>query len=93
MKGPVLKLESEKGLSRTWLVAVMHGEECLTAEFLTGSRNYIPRLLEVCHIIVTNAVSLNSYEVILARDNWRNELRGDDIKNFAAAYSHAKYYS
>jgi len=75
--------------TRTWLVAVFHKGHALLGENLVGSRNYIPRLLEICHIIATNVSSLEGYEVIMVRDNWRGELRGDDIKKFAAAYAHA----
>lgn len=77
----------QKGPSRTWLVAVMHGDDCLTAEFLSGSRNYIPRLIEICHILVSNTTNLDGYEVILARDDWRNTLIDEDIRKFAGAWA------
>ena len=79
----------DKTITRTWLVVVMHGDQCLTAENLIGSRNYIPRLLELCHILVTNTLSLEGYEVIMVRDNWRGELKAEDIRKFSMAYSHS----
>uniref|UniRef100_A0A6H2A307 Uncharacterized protein n=1 Tax=viral metagenome TaxID=1070528 RepID=A0A6H2A307_9ZZZZ len=71
--------------SRTWLVAVMKGKECLVAENIVGSRNYIPRLIEICSIIVNNDKDLFNYEIIMVRDNWRGELWEDDIRKFARA--------
>ena len=61
--------------SRTWLVAVMKGKECLSAENIIGSRNYIPRLIEICSIIASVESDLSDYEIIMVRDNWRGELR------------------
>ena len=72
--------------SRTWLVAVMAGKECLLAENIVGSRNYIPRLLEICHILTENITDLSDYEIIMVRDNWRGDLHEDEIRKFAGAW-------
>ena len=72
--------------SRTWLVAVMKGDACLCAENLVGSRNYIPRLLEICSILVDELPDLSDCEVIMVRDNWRGDLHKDEIRKFAEAY-------
>lgn len=71
--------------SKTWLVAVMKGEECLAAENIVASRNYIPRLIEICSILDKHIADLSDYEIIIVRDNWRNTLHENDIRKFAGA--------
>ena len=72
-------------ISRTWLVAVMKGSKCLAAENIVGSRNYLPRLLEICSILVEG--ELHDTEIIVIRDDWCGELHEDDIRKFARAYN------
>jgi len=89
--------------SRTWLIAVFCGEECLSAENITGSAQYISRLVEICHIVTTVAEDIQRWSVIIARadlakdtdteeqDSWRNTLTGKDIEIFEGAYQASAY--
>lgn len=85
--------------SKTWFVAVMKGDQCLTAENLVGSRNYIGRLLEVCSILASNLTDLSQCKVLMSRvdmkgeevlNSWAGELAPDDIAKFAHAYQMAQ---
>lgn len=76
-------------------MGVMKDGECLTAENLVGSRNYISRLLEVCSILATNVTDLGHCEVLLSRvdmkgdevlETWSGRLYPGDIDKFAHAY-------
>lgn len=77
----------QKGLSRTWLVAVMRGEVCIFSAEITGSRNYIPWLIEACHILTTTVHDLDQYEILSIRDTWSRTLQADDIRKFAMAWN------
>lgn len=88
-----------KGIrSRTWLIAVFKGKECLFAEKISGSANYISLLVDTCHLITTVAKDIQEWSVELMRgdlakdtdtedvDSWHKTLTARDIEIFEGAY-------
>ncbi len=73
--------------TRTWLLWVEHNGKPISAENITGSRNFIPRLMEVCSILVSNTGNeLEEYSVHHLREQVV-DLSTQDVRNMATAWS------
>lgn len=98
-------MEKQRMRSRTWLIAVFHDKNCLYADNISGSADYIPRLLEICYLITTVTKNPQEYTVELARSDipresdtkdpgiWHNTLVAKDIEIFEEAYRASRMLS
>lgn len=67
-----------------YLLAVERKGKIISAENVTGTRDYIPRLFEICKIIVSHGDPENC-KIVVSTTKKRTEIDGDSIKKLGAS--------